>query len=159
MRRMSLRVVMCAATTAVLVAGCSSSGRGAAQSWRAAVAFRCCSALDVHRVYHPGEVLTLHWIESTTTAAAPATPVDSTLTAHLDGGFPSATQAKADRAHAPERVHSAPVRVTDRATSAPTSRLRIPADAVPGWYDLTTSVASQGNLTADTSVIRVAARH
>lgn len=158
-RLMSSRVMVCVAATALLLAGCSSSSQKSAQSWRAEATFTCCSGQGLHRVYHPGDVVVLHWIKRSTSSAAPATPVASTLTARLDGAFATVTRAKAARAQAPERVGTRPVRVTDRTPAAPTSRLRIPVSAAPGWYDLTTRVASQGSVIASTSVVRVAARH
>jgi hypothetical protein len=109
-------------------------------------------------VYHPGEVLTVHWIRQTAASVSgPAGAAPLTLTAQLDGEFAGAAEAKAPNAVATEHVRAAPVRVIDRATTTPVSRLRIPVNAAPGLYNLTTTVSFGGGSTASgTSTIRVA---
>lgn len=117
--------------------------------------FTCCTERDVNRIYHPGDVIAVHWIMKATHAAAPARPVPITLTAALDGGFANAVEAKSGYAAATGQLRANPVRVTDETTVAPVSRLRIPDDATPGLYNLTTTVESGGATASGATIIRV----
>lgn len=152
---MSRRPAPLLALVVVLAAGCSLSNGGSAGPVRAVSGFTCCTARDINRVYHPGDVVTIHWIIDTTQAAAPARPASVTLTAALDGGFATAADAKSGRTAGTRQVRAEPVRVTDGTTVAPLSRLRIPDDATPGLYNLTTTTATGGITMSGTSIIRV----
>lgn len=158
MPRVSYRPAIVLTAFAVILAGCSPATPDSGLVRRAVSTFTCCAAHDVNRVYHPGEVLTIHWIRQTTYGLAPSHPAPITLTARLDGAFDSTAQAKATHARAHEQIQARPLRVTDRTTTAPVSRLRIPASAVPGLYNLTTKVDLIGGSTSGTTTIRVA-RH
>jgi hypothetical protein len=81
-----------------------------------------------------------------------------TLTAHLEGAFPGAAQAKTPNAHGDDQVTASPVHVTDRTLKAPISLLRIPVGAAPGLYNLTTRVARPGGWLSGRTIIRVTAR-
>lgn len=107
-------------------------------------------------VYHPGEVLTIHWIRQTQSGDASLTPSSMTLKAALDGEFANVAKAKAAHATGGEQVSAKPVPVTDRTIAAPVSRIRIPASAMPGLYNLTTTVVGPGSTTSGTGIIRIA---
>jgi hypothetical protein len=112
----------------------------------------------VNRAYHPGDLVTIHWIREISEAVAPSTAIPITLTAHLDGPFAGVSQAKSPAAHGNDRITASPVQVTDRTLKAPVSRLRIPTGAAPGLYHLTTKVARPGGWVSGDATIRVTAR-
>jgi hypothetical protein len=112
---------------------------------------------DVNRPYHPGDLVTIHWIRDTTEAEVQSNPIPITLTAHLDGAFAGVAQAKTPGAHGHDRVAASPVQVTDRTMWAPVSRLRIPAGAAPGLYNLTFRIAQSGGSLSGGTLIRVTA--
>jgi len=112
----------------------------------------------VNRAYHPGDLVTIHWIRETSEAVAPSTATPITLTAHLDGAFAGVAQAKTPAARGNEQITASPLQVTDRSLKAPVSFLRIPAGAAPGLYNLTTKVARPGGSVSGGTIIRVTAR-
>ena len=120
--------------------------------------FTCCTAHDVNRVYHPGDLVTLHWIRETSMATGPSEPTPLTLTAHLDGAFAVVAEAKAPGARGTDPATAVPVHVTDRTMKSPISTFRIPAGAGPGLYNLTTRVASPHGSVSGGTIIRVTPR-
>jgi hypothetical protein len=54
-------------------------------------------------------------------------------------------------------ISAAPIVTSDWAGGAPTSRLLIPATAVPGFYNLSTAVKSGGFTSGGAGIVRVAA--
>jgi len=111
----------------------------------------------VNHAYHPGDVVTIHWIRETSEAVAPSTATPLTLTAHLDGASAGVAQAKGPAARGTDHITASPVQVTDRTLKAPVSLLRIPAGAAPGLYNLTTKVARPGGWVSGGTIIRVTA--
>jgi hypothetical protein len=153
----SLRAVLALAMLPVALTACA--GRASDHGVRRAVStFTCCTKHDVSRVYHPGDVVTIHWIRKTSRAVVPSAPTPVTLTAHLDGSFSGVVEAKEPGAHGSDGATAQPVHVTDRTLKAPVSRLRIPLDAAPGLYNLTTKVADVGGWVSGGTIIRVTAR-
>jgi len=151
-------VLVGALVTVVSVSGCSSSSSDSTGPTRATYSFDCCAGGS--RSYHPGEVVTLRWIprEDTSDAAA-ATPIPITLTAVLDGGYSSAAAAKSGHSGGAVHVEAPAVNVTDATGKAPVSRLRIPADAAPGLYNLTTGMQwNHSQSESSTGIIRVVRR-
>jgi len=120
--------------------------------------FTCCIRHDVNRTYHPGDLVTIHWIRETSEVVAPSKPTPLTLTAHLDGAFDGVAQAKTSSAHGDNQVSAPPVQVTDRTLRTPISLLRIPVGAAPGLYNLATKVAGPGGWVSGGTIIRVTAR-
>ena len=112
----------------------------------------------MNHAYHPGDVVTIHWIRETSEAVAPSTATPLTLTAHLDGASAGVAQAKGPAARGTDHITASPVQVTDRTLKAPVSLLRIPAGAAPGLYNLTTKVARPGGSVSGGTIIRVTAR-
>jgi hypothetical protein len=151
-----MRVVIGLASVALALSACASTA--ANQAPRQAVsAFTCCIGHDVNRIYHPGDLVTIHWIRDTSEAVAPSNPIPITLTAHLEGPFAGVVQAKIRGAHGNDQVRASPVQVTDRTIGAPVSRLRIPARAAPGLYNLTFRIAQSGGSLSGQSLIHVTA--
>jgi hypothetical protein len=116
--------------------------------------YTCCTAATAHRVYHPGEIVTLHWMRST--GGQGRDKAAETLKARLDGPFRREAQARASGALGNTRATAQPIQVAPKA-AAPVSRIRIPADAKPGLYKLTTTdVEGPGSMYSKT-IIRVVA--
>ncbi len=155
---MSLRVGLASGVLTLAVTACS--GHGAEHEARDVSTFTCCTGHDVNRVYHPGDLVTIHWIRKTSVAVAvaSATPTPLTLTAHLDGAFAGVAQAKVPDARGSDHAAAQPVQVTDRTLTAPVSQLRIPAEAGSGLSNLITKVAGPDGWVSGGTVIRVTAR-
>ncbi|MFI7022208.1 hypothetical protein [Micromonospora sp. NPDC049900] len=128
------------------------------------VTYTCCARADVEQVYQPGQTFTLNWIvESPDDPPVTPTPgPDVELTAHLIGPFESVEQLTA---HAmgtltvPGLVTypAEPVRPADAPDRRPVSTIAIAPDAGPGYYNLVSSMADQGNAVGGESVIQVVA--
>ncbi len=143
---------------ALLATGCSSAVQSTARSGdvkRSISVFTCCDRRDVYRVYHPGDVIDLHWMRESTYGAAPAKPSPITLRAALDDGVASAAAAKAQGANGQGQVIAQPLLVTDETITAPISKLRIPADASPGLYNLAFTIDYGGGTQSGQSIIRI----
>ncbi len=80
------------------------------------------------------------------------------LTASLDGPFANVAKLKGPAVGGPHTAAATPIRATARAGGAPVSTLRVPKDATPGFYNLTTSVVSGGGTSSGSAVIRVVSR-
>lgn len=109
-------------------------------------------------VFHPGEVLTVHWI------VQPGAPTSATqrnevkLSAGLTGPYADVSSLKQHGGTKTPSI-SAPLFVTsDVAGGTPSSRLLIPENAAPGFYDLSTASRSGGLTSGGGGIIRVAAR-
>ena len=153
---MLLRTASVLALSVLSLTACDSdSGSG---QHEAVSSFTCCTAHDVNRVYHPGDVVTIHWIRETSKAVGASEPTPLTLTAHLDGAFAGVAEAKAPGARGTDPATAEPVHVTDRTMRSPVSTFRIPATAGPGLYNLTTRVASPHGSVSGGTIIRVADR-
>jgi hypothetical protein len=156
--RMSFRSMVAIAFLASLLAGCSATS-GSSDPSRAMFTFTCCRASDMHRVYHPGDLVTIHWIrEAATYGSASGQRIPVTLSAQVDGSFGSPADAKAAYTQGRRVGQARAVHVTSLTTTAPVSRIRIPSGASPGLYNLTTTVADPGSTKSGTGIIRVAQR-
>jgi hypothetical protein len=133
------------------------SSSGSAQHTRSITTFTCCKARDVNRVYHPGDVVAVHWIRETDRGVAPTYPVAVTLRAHLDGGFATISQAKALPPNDAARERARPIVVTDQTNASPVSHIRIPTTATSGLYNLTTIVSAYGGTVSGTTTVHVVA--
>ncbi|MFI7081606.1 hypothetical protein ACIBO1_30350 [Micromonospora sp. NPDC049903] len=124
--------------------------------------YSCCETADVERSYQPGQTFTLNWVvESPDEPPVTPTPGPGVeLTAHLIGPFESVEQLTA---HAmgtltvPGLVTypAEPVRPADAPDRRPVSTIVIAPDAGPGYYNLISSMADQGNAVGGESVIQV----
>ena len=140
-----------------VMAGCSSLSPTSTVK-RATFSYTCCAAVDVNRVLHPGEVLTVHWIVQPGAPTSATQPHEIKLSAGLTGPYANISSLKQHGGTKTPSI-SAPLVVTsDLAGGTPTSRLLIPANAAPGFYDLSTAAGSGGFTVGGGSIIRVAAR-
>lgn len=155
-----IRIAVLAATVVTSTVACSSPAPSEPPTSgvkRATFSYTCCTSADIDRVYRAGDVMKVHWIvqEGAPTSASQPTQVD--LSAKLTGPYADVTSLKQ---HAPTdspSISAAPLVTSDWAGGAPTSRLLIPANAAPGFYDLSTSTKSGGTGSGGGSVVRVAA--
>lgn len=142
---------------ALLLSGCwASTSHEQAGTGPAAYTFTCCTARDVKHVYHPGDVVTVHWMkQADPSMRGPGASV--TLEAELGGSFDRVSDAKSGR---PDAIvlRAAPLHVDDPASARPTSRIRIPRTAPLGLYNLTITIDSAGSRITGTSLITVRAR-
>lgn len=151
-------VLVGAVVTVLAISGCSSSSSESTGPTRATHSFDCCAGKS--GPYRPGELVILRWIpREDTSDAAPAAPIPITLTAVLEGRYSSAAAAKTAASSGPVHVEAPPVSVTDATSKTPVSRLRIPADAAPGLYGLTTGIQWNHNQSeSSTGMVRVVRR-
>lgn len=146
---------------AAAMAGCAEAPKDPPGGAPATFTYSCCSDADVAQVVHPGDVLYVHWIVSPGPPSRSAGPVEVTLSASLTGSFADAAQLKSSLSEGvpPQPTATAsPVRTTSQAGGAPVSAIAIPSDALPGLYDLTTSVESGGGTLTGGSIIRIEPR-
>ena len=120
-------------------------------------AYTCCEQSDIAPVRHPGQAVTLHWIvRAAGETDSESSPLPVTLSAALTGPFVDVASLKASEPDSPV-ASSAPLHTTDVEGGDPTTTLRIPPDAKPGFYNLTFAVESGGGTVSGASVIRVQA--
>ena len=114
--------------------------------------YTCCTAATAHRVYHPGDVVTLHWRRSTGNEGRDKAA--ETLKSRLDGPFGLEAHTRVTGVPGSVQATGRPIQVA-AGTAAPVSAIRIPANATPGMYRVTTyDIEGPGTLTTKT-VIRV----
>jgi hypothetical protein len=111
-------------------------------------------ATDIDRVYRPGETLTIHWIVQGRPVSGAVSTIE--LHAYLSGPYDSLVGLKGGAA-APATFTAAPVRPAGAAGEQPISTVLIPATALPGYYNLMTSIGGSGFTVSGGSVIQVAA--
>ncbi|SCE66704.1 hypothetical protein GA0070607_0149 [Micromonospora coriariae] len=151
-----VRLLACLVLPLLAACGVEPSGPVAA----APVTYSCCEALDVDRLYQPGQTMAVHWtVESSDDSGA--TPPRVELTARLTGPFATAGDLKA----ATERTQpvpglvtfaAAPVRPSGTPGERPVSTIMIGLEAKPGYYNLVTSMVGDGNAASGGgSVVRV----
>ncbi len=140
--------------------GCAEAQRDRPSVGPATFTDGCCSAADLAQVVHPGDVLRVHWIVSPGPPSPSASPVPVTLSASLAGSYADVAQLKGSVGRgAPSPTSTAPpVQTTDRAGGAPVTTIAVPADAAPGWYDLTTVVESSGGKLTGDHIVRIEPR-
>jgi hypothetical protein len=112
-------------------------------------------------VYHPGQNVMVHWIVKPGVAAgAPASQVE--LTALLTGPYADVSDLKnpamGDGRPASGRVtfEAQPVQPSGAGNERPVSVIPIADEALPGYYNLVTSVRGDGGSASAASVITVA---
>jgi hypothetical protein len=106
--------------------------------------------------YRPGQTLVIHWIVTPATSA-PATPLATDLDGSLTGPFTNIAAAKASGASQTTIIRATTLHLTDQTGGLPTSRIVIPADTAPGFYNLRTSSTISGNSVGGTGTIQIAA--
>ena len=152
MRRIP-RLAVAGIVAAGSLCGCSPSSAGQPAVTYARYTFACCTASDIERVWHPGEIVSLHWIVVAAGATADSRPRPITLTAVLAGPFASVDGLKGGAA-----ARAAELNTDDRNPTAPTSTFALPSNLAPGFYNLAFKVDyGGGNSVAGASVVRVGA--
>ena len=153
-------IPMLAATVVLTTVACSSEAPTSLVK-RATFSYTCCAGADINRAYHPGDVLTVHWIvqNEAPTSAAQSTRID--LSAKLSGPYADVSSLKqreigATSSAAPS-ISAAPIVTSDWGGGTPTSRLLIPATAAPGFYNLSTAVKSGGFTSGGDGIVHVVA--
>lgn len=147
------RLAVVLAGVALAATGCGSAPPAGQR--HAAFTFSCCAARDLDRVYHPGEVVTLHWTAHRQSPQSQPTTAPLWLHASLSGAFGSPRSAKSGDSGPDAVVRAKAVRASELRPSRPVSRLRIPRDATPGFYNLTTSIETGDMIDSTTATIRV----
>jgi hypothetical protein len=113
----------------------------------------------MNAVYHPGSVITVRWIRSASTPTqSPVTSI--TFSMSLSGPYRTVSLLKHDSIGAHPRLGRTNARakriiVFDAVAGSPVSILRIPADAGPGYYNLTTAMGSKNLTESGSGIIRV----
>jgi hypothetical protein len=121
--------------------------------------YTCCNASVMNTIYHPGSVITIHWIRTVgTSSSAPVTSVALSLS--LTGPFRTVNLLKTESVGAHARLgrtnaHAHRIVLLDTAADNPISILRIPSDAGTGYYNLTTSTATKSLSESGSGIIRV----
>ena len=151
---------MLTATVVTSTVACSSQAPTEAPTGAATQAtfsYTCCTTADVDRVYHPGDVMTIHWIVQRGALTSATQPTQVDLSASLTGPYADVTSLKEHALKDTASISAAPTVTSDWAGGAPISRLVIPAKAVPGFYDVRTASTSGGMTGGGHSIVRVAA--
>jgi hypothetical protein len=156
-----MRIPMLTATVVLSTVACSSEAPTSVVK-QATFSYTCCASADIDRVYHPGDVMTVHWIvqNEAPTSATQSTQID--LSAKLSGPYADVSSLKqreigATSIAAATSISAAPIVTSDWAGGAPTSKLLIPATAAPGFYNLSTTVKSGGFTGGGDGIVRVVA--
>jgi hypothetical protein len=149
---MSVSPLVALGAVALVAAGCSSSASTPSSHTVAPVLmYTCCTAATGHRIYHPGDLVTLHWMRSA--GGQGRDKGTETLKTRLDGPFGTVAQAKRPGATGVFQVISQSSRV--RSSTTPVTHVRVPDDAKPGLYNLTTTDVQGAGSEQSRTVIRV----
>jgi hypothetical protein len=157
-RASGLRASAVLVAVALVLSGCGSEP--SATTVGTSTTYTCCDSKDVDTVYQPGQNVTVHWIVKPGTDPA-ANPLQVELAARLTGPYADVgdlkNAAKGMAAPASEEAtfEAQPVRPSGAADERPVSVIAIAADALPGYYNLITSVRQDGGGTSGASVVRV----
>jgi len=123
--------------------------------------YTCCSSSFVNTIYHPGEVIALHWIREI------VQPIENSrftiiLKEKLSGPFSSVGTLKSTvtalpKVSEPVEISAPVIRVSNTRAQRPVSLIHIPLDAAAGYYNVSTSVFfnQTGNGTEGASIIRI----
>ena len=163
-RRFIAVVLAVGAAVALSIVAHSSSGPtpGAEGRVTATYGYSCCSAALVDTVYHPGEVMAIHWTRVVLPPAMYGHGV-LLLSARLVGPFASVEELKATITSSPSsrqavNVASSVTRVRNTVAANPVTRVAIPSTAAAGYYNLTVTMGSSPRniVTGAGTIVRVA---
>src|SRR5450759_4787189 len=118
-------VAVLAATVITSTVACSSQApteapTGAAT--RATFSYTCCTAADVDRVYHPGDVMSIHWIVLQGTPTSATQPTQCNLSVRRHGPYADDSSLKEHGGKCAASITAAPIVTFDTVGGAPTSR-------------------------------------
>lgn len=112
--------------------------------------YQCCIEIGPNTTWHAGEEVSLHWQPTPPGRTTEANPQQIVLSVSLTGPFASVDALKKETSQGLKpagvrSINATPVSVNDRRVVSPISQLDLPADLLPGYYNLATSasVASQ----------------
>jgi hypothetical protein len=126
-----------------------------------AYSYTCCSGSVMNAIYHPGSVITIHWIRKfVAPTQVPATSINLSLS--LSGPYRTVASLKTDSIGAHPRrgrtkASAKRIVVLDTAFDSPVSILRVPNDARSGYYNLTTTIGTKSLTVSGSGVIRIEA--
>lgn len=121
--------------------------------------YTCCTASVVNTIYRPGELVTVRWDRSVQ-ASDGVRATSMTLSAGLSGPFRTVITLKKDSVGrhphlGRTRANAVPIHVMDNVIENPVSRMRIPTNAKPGWYNLTIATTTKDLSVSGAAVIRI----
>jgi hypothetical protein len=122
--------------------------------------YSCCAENTGNTTWHAGQNLSLHWQPDTPGSTTDASPRQIVLSVSLTGPFATVDALKQAISHGSKpagvRTLNAPaVSVTDRSVETPASQLDLPADLPPGYYNLASQAAEDGNSWGGSAVVVV----
>jgi hypothetical protein len=147
-------------TAASLVVSPLATMAHAASKTNATYSYSCCTAAVLDAIYHPGEVIRLPWIATANTPGTGTAEVMVTLEAKISGPYKTVASLKSAFArHTPqlgqfnaEAVH---IHISSDSAERYVSVIRVPSNAKPGFYELTTTTSIPSLVTTGGAVIRI----
>lgn len=129
-------------------------------SSEAGTSYSCCEAADINRDYQPGDTLAIHWIVIPGSLRSDSPTRELELNARLAGPYSTVSDLKDANGDGQDlaagfTLTAAPVRPSGQPGEQPVSLVVIPLTAVPGFYNLTTSVGRPGFSVGGAAIIRV----
>jgi hypothetical protein len=125
-----------------------------------AFSYTCCAASVVNTVYHPGQTIVIHWSSSRYSLDG-SRAATITLSMGLSGPFRTVASLKHDSIGAHPQLgrttaNAAPIHLRNNVPESPVSRIQIPKDAAPGYYNMTMKTGNKVLWESGASVIRIA---
>jgi hypothetical protein len=121
--------------------------------------YTCCEAADINRDYQPGDTLAIHWIVDPGKLSSDSPTRALELNACLTGPYSTVSDLK--KANGGQdlaagcTLSAAPIRPSGQPGERPVSLILIPPTALPGNYNLATSVSGPGFSFGGASVIQM----
>jgi len=130
----------------VVVIGLVLSGCGQQPAFYAAHSYNCCTENTGNLTWHAGQSVALHWQSNPAAMTTDSTPHTIVLSVSLTGPFATVDALKQATTQGLKpagvrTINAAPVSVNDRTFLTPVSQLDLPADLLPGYYNLAQEAA------------------
>jgi hypothetical protein len=121
--------------------------------------YTCCGNALVTHAYHPGERIAVDWIR-VASHGSKKPPTAITLIVSASGPYASVAILKhafamAHPNYGPTNFEAAPIKLSDTRAARPVSSLRVPANAGPGFYNLTEIVQEGLHFSSSASVVKI----
>jgi hypothetical protein len=125
--------------------------------------YQCCVEIGPSTTWHAGENVALHWQPTPPGRTTDATPQQIVLSVSLTGPFASVDALKQATSQGVKptgvrSINAPPVSVNDRRVVFPISDLDLPADLLPGYYNLATNASVASQSWGGSAVVRVVSR-
>jgi hypothetical protein len=144
---------------AILLTAMSSCTTKASTMDSSGPTYTCCAEADVNKLYHPGDTISIHWIVVPSTTAPGGHAPQVELRASLAGSFGTVGDLKQANGGGTVRgdttYEATPIRPSGQSGEQPVSLIAIPANAAPGYYNLTTSVTRPDFTVSGGAVIQI----